>query len=278
MSIRIFAICLVALPLVSLASRPVHAQVNAETLRPRAVTEGVSGALDLTFGLAKGNVDFVDFGAQGRIQYETLRPLAEGETLRFTDQRLFLVANARYGEQTALGETESKPFITQMFAHARWTSMWRRHVGTELFFQLQRNDFLRLQVRSLWGTGFRFELVHEKDIQVWGGTGTMLEYQRIDVAEGASDAPVELLHRSTSYVGARTELREKKVVLQAIGYVQPAWKRPEDIRILVEVEGLIKLGEKLSLGEVGSFFYDSEPPTSVRRADLRLTTTLKLSF
>lgn len=264
--------------LAALSPRSAYAQVNAESLRPRVVTEGFSGAFDLSFGLAKGNVDYLDVGTQARVQYEVLRPLAAGETLRYSLHRVFLVGSARYAERTGIDEERATPFVNQTFLHARWTAMWRRNFGTELFSQVQTNDFLRLRVRTLGGAGLRFEIVHEAELQLWAGTGTMLEYNRIDVANGASDPPTEILHRSTSYAGIRTELRDKKVILQLVGYLQPAWKRPKDVRALVELEGLVKLSDRLSLGQNLSILYDSQPPTTVRSTDLRLTTTAKLSF
>jgi len=270
--------CALVVGLVVALPGAARAQVNAESLRPRVVAEGFSGAFDLSLGLAKGNVDYLDVGTQVRLQLESLRPLSPGQTLRFTDQRVFLVGSARYAERTAIDANEATPFVNQTFLHARWTSMWRPRYGTEIFAQLQTNDFLRLRARTLTGAGVRFEIVHESDLQIWAGTGTMIEYNRIDVAAGASDPPTEVLHRSTSYLGVRTELREKRVLLQAIGYLQPAWKKPADLRALVELEALVKLGERFAFGQNVSVLYDSRPPTSVREADLRLTTTAKISF
>ena len=273
------ASAIVAGALVSLAVVvPARAQVNAESLRPRIVNPGFSGSFDLSLGLAKGNVDYVDVGTQARLQLESLRPLEPGQTLRYTDQRVYLVGSARYAERTAIDQDRAVPFVNQTFLHARWTSMWRPVFGTEIFAQVQTNDFLRLRARTLGGAGVRFEIVHEADLQIWAGTGTMLEWNRIEVAAGATDPPTELLHRSTSYLGIRTEISDKKVLLQATGYMQPAWKSPGDFRALFELEALVKLGDRVSLGQNLAVLHDSRPPTTVRPTDLRLTTTAKISF
>jgi hypothetical protein len=95
------------------------------------------------------------------------------------------MASGRYAERTALGEETAKPYISQTFVHARWTAMWRERFGTEVFAQVQTNEFLRLRSRALGGTGLRVDLVHREGLQLWAGTGTMLEHNRIDVAPGA---------------------------------------------------------------------------------------------
>lgn len=268
------SLALAALPL----ARPARAQVNTEALRPRLMEAGLSGNADLSLSLAKGNVDYIDLGGGLRVQLQTLRPPRADGGMRFAAQRVFVAASARYAERTRLGDAQSEAFVNQLLVHARWTAMWRERFGTELFAQAQTNEFFRLRARALGGTGLRFELVHEEPIQVWAGTGTMLEYNRIDVAPGASDAPTELINRSTSYAGVRTALREKSLLFQLVGYVQPAWIRPEDLRVLVELEGLAKLTETFSLGNTLSVLHDSRPPTEVRPTDVRLTMTLKLTF
>jgi len=254
------------------------AQVNTEALRPRIMQAGLSGTTDFSLGIAKGNVDYVDVGGGLRMELQSLRPPRAEGGLRFAAQRFFVAANARYAERTGQTENAPRPFVNQTFVHARWTGMWRERFGTELFAQVQTNEFLRLRVRTLGGTGLRFEIVHEEPLQLWIGTGTMLEYNRIDVAPGALDAPTEVSHRSTSYLGIRSALREKSLLFQGIAYIQPTWKTPSDLRALFELEALVKLTEAFSLGNTLSVLYDTRPPTSVRSTDLRLTTSLKISF
>ena len=261
-----------------LAPDEAAAQVNTEALRPRIMQEGFSGNADISLGIAKGNVDFVDFGGGARFQLQSLRPPRPEGGLRFAAQRFFVAANARYAERTGQNDDTPRPFVNQTFVHARWTGMWRERFGTEIFAQVQTNEFLRLRVRMLGGTGVRFEIVHEEPIQVWIGTGTMLEYNRIDVASGALDPPTEVSHRSTSYVGIRSALREKSLLFQGIAYLQPTWKTPSDLRALFELEALVKLTEAFSLGNTLSVLHDTRPPTGVRPTDLRLTTSLELAF
>ncbi|HQY60417.1 MAG: DUF481 domain-containing protein [Myxococcales bacterium] len=263
----------------ALATSPrAAAQVNTEALRPQLMESGVSGTADLSVGLAKGNVDYIDIGGGLRVQLQTLRPPRADGGMPFAAQRVFVAASARYAERTPLGAERGEAFVNQLLVHARWTAMWRERFGTELFAQLQTNEFFRLRVRTLGGTGLRFEIVHEEPVQVWAGTGTMLEYNRVDVAPGAPDPSTELVNRSTSYLGVRTALRDKTLLLQLMGYVQPAWIRPKDVRTLVELEALAKVTDAFSLGNTLSVLHDSEPPTTVRPTDLRLTMTVKLTF
>jgi len=254
------------------------AQVNTEALRPRVVDDGLSLGAELSLGLAKGNVDFLDLGATVRVVYETLRDKTDEPGPRFSSQRVFVMASGRYAERTALGEETAKPYISQTFVHARWTAMWRERFGTEVFAQVQTNEFLRLRSRALGGTGLRIDLVHREGLQLWAGTGTMLEHNRIDVAPGAPDPETELSHRSTSYLAVRAEPRAKSVLFQLTSYLQPAWARPEDLRTLTELETQVKVTDVLALGQALSLLHDTRPPTGVRPTDLRLTASVKVSF
>ena len=51
-----------------------RAQINAESLRRKPLRPGLGAALEASFALAQGNVELLDFGATGRVQYQTLYP------------------------------------------------------------------------------------------------------------------------------------------------------------------------------------------------------------
>jgi hypothetical protein len=247
-------------------------QVNAEVLRPNLFRAGLSGGLDGSLALARGNIELLDLGGAGRIQYQTLHPATSSAALPFVAQRVFLAANGRFAERSGT------PFISQGFVHARWTGMWHPRLGSDLFAQYQFNEFLRLTGRAILGAGLRAELVHDATFMVWGGTGYLFEYDRISVLPGASDPPETYEHRLTNYLTARLVVVADQIWIQSTTYLQPRLDQPKDYRALTELELLIKLSEALALGTTLSLLYDSAPPTGVLGSDLRLYSVFRASF
>ena len=261
------------------------AQVNAESLRPNPLREGLAGGIEASLALSRGNIELFDIGGAGRIQYQSLHPPpvvdpsnvteeSDGPpaapVLPFVAHRVFLSASGRFSELAG------RAFVSQAFVHARWTGMWHERVGSDVFAQLQLNAFLRLEMRAVGGVGVRLEAIHEPVFMLWGGTGYMLEHDRISVVEGAPDAPETLEHRWTSYVTMRLAVLEGQLLFQNSVYCQPRFDALQDFRFLEELEVMSRVGEVFMLGATLTVLYDSAPPTGVSDTDLRLVTALRL--
>mgnify|MGYP000888624247 CR=1 FL=1 len=169
-------------------------------------------------------------------------------------------------------------FLSQAFVHARWTGMWHRRIGTDVFGQYQYNEFLRLLVRGVGGGGARVEAVHHPRFLFWGGAGYLFEYNRVRVAPGATDPPETYEHRLTTYMTGRLSLWRDQLLLQNTLYWQPRLDAFGDVRVLEECEAQVRISELLSLGVTVSVLYDSAPPTAVQTTDLRLFTALKIEI
>jgi Protein of unknown function, DUF481 len=261
----------------SLGERPALAQVNAEVLRPNPLREGWTGGLDGNLALARGNIDLLDVGGGGRVQYQTLHPVVPGhdgvpDALPFIAQRAFLTTSARFAERA------DTTYMKQAFVHARWTGMWSERLGTDVFAQYQLNEFLRLQGRAVVGTGVRAEVVHQPVLMAWGGSGYMFEYNRISVLQGAPDARQSRDHRWTNYFTARLALFESELLVQNTLYYQPRFDNFGDFRILEELEALSKVTDVFAFGMTLAVLHDSAPPTRVKQTDLRLVSTVRLTF
>ncbi|HEX5754593.1 MAG TPA: DUF481 domain-containing protein [Archangium sp.] len=246
-------------------------------LRPNPLREGLSGGLDGTFALSRGNIELLDIGGAARIQYQTLhptQPAPEGSPAPppFVAQRIFLTGSGRFADRAGT------PFISQAFVHARWTGMWHERVGSDVFAQYQFNAFLLLRGRAVAGAGVRVEAVHTPVFMLWGGSGYMFEHELIRVLPGASDAPETVDHRWTNYLTARLALFENRLLLQNTVYFQPRLDDFSDWRFLEELEALARVTEGFALGATLSVTRDSAPPTGVRDTDLRLGSTVRFSF
>ena len=177
--------------------------INAEALAPTGLDEGLSVGFDGSFSLARGNVEWLDIGGAARVQHQSLyEPSVEPDMLPFVRQRWFGTVDLRFAERP------DGPFINRGFSHARWTQMWSRRLGTEVFAQYAFDEFLRLQSRGLVGAGVRGVVRNRRDVSAWFGSGAMWETENIDVVEGSSDdtqtnvpAMDELCHVSPRSLG-----------------------------------------------------------------------------
>lgn len=253
------------------------APVNAESLRPNLFRAGWSGGVDASFALSRGNIDLVDVSGAGRVQYQQLYPSARTvlpaqPELPWVHHRVFVTATGRFADRAGAS------FVSQAFVHLRWTAMWHRRLGSDLFAQHQYNEFQRLRGRTVLGVGARVEIVHAPVFMLWAGSGYMLEYERISVLEGAPDPPESLSHRWTNYLTARLSLWNSALLLQNTLYFQPRFDAPADLRLLEEFEVLAKVTDVFGLGATASVAYDSAPPTGVRDTELRVSSTVRLSF
>lgn len=265
------------LGLLAALSGAARAQVNAEVLRPRPLRAGWSASLDTSLALARGNIELLDLGAGGKVQHQTLHPAPPPppgieSALPFVAQRGFLTASGRFAQQGG------KTYISQAFVHGRWTAMWHPRVGSDVFGQYQYNQFLRLQARGVGGGGVRVEVVHRPLLLLWAGSGYLFEYNLINVLPGAADPPETYEHRFTNYVCARLALLRDQLLLQNTLYVQPRFDAFADLRLLYELEALVRVTEVVHLGLDLSVLYDSAPPTGVQPTDVRLLTTLRVSL
>lgn len=249
---------------------PAKAQVNADALRANPLRPGWSGNLETSLAVTRGNVELFDVGGAGRVQWQSLYPAQTG--LPFVSQRAFLTVSGRYADRAGTA------FVSQSFVHARWTAMWHRHVGTELFAQDQSNQFQRLQARVVAGGGVRFVLVHRPELMVWAGSGLMLEYSRIQVADGAADRPETWEPRATTHLVVRVAALDGRLLLQNTFFFQPRIGGLRDVRSLGEIELLAKASEVVSFGTTAAILYDSDPPTGVKTTDGRVLSVLKLAF
>ncbi|MGD8859119.1 MAG: DUF481 domain-containing protein [Myxococcales bacterium] len=254
------------------------AQVNAEVLRPEGASDGLSGGLDADFSLSRGNVEALNLGGGARLRYQTLHPSSDRENTGARQPPPLVAQSAFITTSGRVAEQNDRAYVNQGFAHLRWTAMWLPRFGTEVFTQYQFNEFQRLRARALAGPGLRAVIAHSAAVQLWSGSGYMLEYNHIDVAGGAPDDPETLEHRWTNYLALRLDPFDGELLVQNTLYVQPRFDRFSDFRLLDELELMSQVNSVLSLGTKVVLQHDSAPPTGVKETDLQLTSTLRLTF
>lgn len=257
--------------LLLLLAAPAFAQVNAEVLKAAPWKAGLSLGADGSLVMSRGNVVYLEAGGTVRAQWQSLHaPDDTGEP--WVKQRVFVVGSARYAE-TARG-----PFVSQTFAHARWTAMWHPRFGSDVFAQHQTNQFLRMRARAVGGPGVRVEAVRSRHFAVWLGSAVMLEYDRLSALEGSTEALESFDVRWSSYLTLRLAALSDRLLVQNTTYAQPRFDLFADTRLLNETEVMAKMVDALMLGFTVSVLHDTRPPLGVVPTDVRLFATLRFSF
>jgi hypothetical protein len=234
------------------------AQVNTETLRLGDPPEGLYGDLKADLAVKRGNTELLQLGGSGRTYYRA----GVHTPLVFV--------------RGAVGSENDEIFEENGFVHARWTAMWLPRVGSELFGQIQYNAFIDLKFRALIGAGPRVLAVQEDWVEVYFGTGYMLEHEVLDVPATEPHPRRTLNHRSTSYASVKVALAET-LLLTNVAYFQPRWDRFQDFRALDELELQLDVNEYVAVVNTFSFRYDSEPPTTIRDFDLDLKVGVRIT-
>jgi hypothetical protein len=245
---------------VLLVSAPSFSQVNTEKMRTGATKPGFGGFVDGTVLLRKGNVDLLQVGGGLRLEYNAERI-----------HQVFLLGNALFGENT--GEV----YINKAFTHLRWTGMWLDWFGTEVFTQVQQNQFIRLQLRTLAGVGVRLDLVEEKAVELVFGTGYMFEYEKLDIETSNPHARESQNHRWTNYLTIKLNLWKSFRVVNTF-YVQPRFDAFGDFRILEDFALEVDLTKRLKLVLGLSLYYDSDPPAGIKGLDTTLHNKIRVMF
>lgn len=235
------------------------AQVNAEALRGDFKNAPVTATLDGSFTGSTGNVQGVVAG------------VAATAASRWDRHRGFASASADYAQ---FGE---KTTISKSFVHIRYNYELLYWLAAEAFAQQQQNEFQRLLLRELVGTGPRFVLVDEEEIRLACGTAYMLEFERIDVQTGAPDPPETVVNRSSSYLAVTYRFDDRVKALSTF-YVQPRFDRPSDFRMLSETALVTTLKGRFGVKLSVTLRHDSEPPTGVKQTDGEVKNAFSFTF
>lgn len=235
--------------------------VNAEKLLSDPEEPGWSGSVSTNVALASGNVDRLNVGFSGSIQYWTLYPEGAGYrghpapegARRFFRDRWVLITNGAF-VRVALAEV-----VNNGFAHTRYTRMWLPRLGSEVFAQAQFNEFTRLNLRMLGGLGLRVDPINRRTLQVWAGTGYMIEHERIRVDEGDPHPSEVINHRWTSYMVEQLRIWDSTLLARNTTYVQPRLDDFGDLRMIEAFQVEARTGP-LALGLEFELQYDSRPP------------------
>lgn len=261
--------CLAVLLALLAGGREARAQVNTEKLQALKAKPGVHGYLEGAVVWQTGNTDLLQAGIGARIEYVrgVHRPFVQ----------------ATY----ALGQKSGERFVHNGFLHARWPAMWHRRVGSEVFAQLEFNEFKLQRLRALAGAGVRVAAILASRVHLYLGSGYMFEYEDLDLPDLALPPMAGLAgrrhpartysHRWTSYVSLRVAV-SGWLTLSNVTYAQPRFDHFSDLRVLEDFAATFTVYKRLKLELNFVLSYDSDPPIEVASLDTKLVTKLKFTF
>lgn len=237
---------------------PARAQVNTEKLRAFDV-DGWAATLGGDVAVRSGNSDLMEVGGQSRIDYRA------GKHYTFLDSYL------RYAR------VQDTTFENQAFAHLRYTVQLSCWLATEVFSQIERDGFTRLQVRLLGGAGTRFIILDTERYGLFQGTALMIEYEDLDSDLAGSHPEIVTVGRWSNYLSLRLRFTEQTSFVNTF-YAQPQLDAFGDIRLLNEGTLIVALTRHVRFTTTVQFRYDSRPPDTIEPFDLTLRNGLAFSF
>jgi hypothetical protein len=241
---------------------PAHAQiVNVQgALAKPPAKDDVGGQAEAKLNWRAGNNPLFDLGGSGNVL------VRRGPILGLA------LARGEYG--TSRGLTLAKKSFEHLRIRAELDDRWR----WELFGQHEYDQFRRLSLRALVGTGPALQIVDSKVIGVLAGAAYLYEHERLDTRAGTRDAGLRTTaHRGSVYVTGHEDLSTSVTIVETL-YVQPRLDAASDVRVLGELSVLTKLSSRIALKDSFNLAYDATPPDGILTYDTALEVAVIVTF
>jgi hypothetical protein len=248
-----------------LGAAPARAQiVNVQGALARAPAEdGAIGQIDLKFSWREGNNQLFDLGGAASVV------VRRGSVLGL------VLARGEYG--TSRGFTLAR----KVFEHARTRIELDPQWRWEAFAQHEYDQFRRLSLRALAGTGPALQILDDKQFAVLAGAAYLYEIERLDTRRGTIDAGLgSTAHRASIYLTGHEEPGAGGAGVSIIEtiYVQPRIDHPGDLRVLGELAVVTRLSARIALKDSFVVAFDRTPPDGVQRYDTNLEVALVVTL
>lgn len=243
-------------------ARPAAAQivnVQGQLAKPPD-RDGITGQAELKLDWREGNNPLFDIGGTGSVLVRRGRVLG--------------LAIVRGGYGTSRGLTLTKRTFEHVRTRVTLSCVWR----WEAFAQHEYDQFRRLAVRALVGTGPALQILDTKRVGLLAGAAYMFELEHLDERMGTTDAgDRSVAHRVSAYLTGTQNLSATVSLAQTV-YVQPRLDEPSDVRVLGELSVTSKLTKRIALSDAFTVAYDRTPPEGVKTYDTQLRVSVIVTF
>ena len=229
--------------------------VNIENKRLDGNKQGFNGSAELNLNLTMNTKQLLQIGDRIRVGYVKNRH----QGLIITDHSFV--------------KSDAADFINKGYEHVRYNYQLKDsgRITYEAFQQGQFNKIQKINLRLLLGTGFRFNLIDQKNYQLSFGTGIMGEYEEL-IDNGTSR---DIL--STTYLSFDGQFSES-VGLNTISYFQPKLIDFGNFRFANETYIRFKINKYLSFKLIYSLTHDNRNIIDVRKTNYVLKNSLTIHF
>lgn len=229
--------------------------VNIENMRLSNNKQGWSGRAEMNLNLTMNTRQLLQIGAELRLSYVKKR-----------HQFLLL------GDHSFV-KSEGEDFINRGFQHFRYNYRIKdsSKFYVEAFQQSQFNRIQRINLRLLFGSGMRYDVIAQKNYQLTCGSGLMWEVEELIEAENSQN----LL--STSYLSFDGQFNES-IGINSISYFQPRITDPGNYRFSNETSIRFKINKYLSFRLIYSITHDSRDIPDIRKTNYVLRNALQIKF
>jgi len=222
--------------------------------------DDVVGQVEAKVNWREGNNPLLDIGGAGTVL------LRRGHVLGLA------LARGEYG--TSRGLTLAKKSFEHVRTRIELDCRWR----WEVFGQHEYDQFRRLSLRALAGTGPAFQIINAKAVAMIAGAAYLYEYEQLDTRPGTLDAGLRTTaHRASIYVTGHEDLGTEVLIVETV-YAQPRLDQPGDVRLLGELSVQSKLASRVALKNSLTAAYDRTPPDGVKRYDTQLEVAVLVTF
>lgn len=239
-----------------LLSNTSHAIVSMENLHFGSAEQGAHGTISAGIDGAGGNSERVRASGSTTFQWN------------LSSSIYYLSFSGAYGKsQDVLSQQEA-------FAHARRIGNISDQLSWEFFSQLEHDEFARLQLKGLAGSGLRFLLGEKTTAQAFFlGTGAFYSHELID--DQATTENREF--KGNFYILFKRKITDRSSFVNTL-YVQPLLTDIQDYRVLEHATLKIDITNAIGLKLDLEIRHDNNPPAGVKETDWKYTTSINYSF
>jgi putative salt-induced outer membrane protein YdiY len=267
------------LSLFVLSSSVATAAINVEEIRPAQDEDGVNAEVELGGTYKTGNLEYAQLATSAGAAYQSGPHMA------------FLISSYTYAGKISGTDLDSDlslldedaRYWNKGSAHLRYNYSFSNSMAVELFTQVEFNEFLRLDLRTLGGVGIRSLLAATDTTTAYVGAGYMYEVESYNPSSVAEEDLASTANRATTYISLETNPTEANSgTLTA--YFQPNISDFSDYRAIVNAELEHKLSDNFALNISFSMRMDSAPPevtagnTHIRPVDTVSSTSFSYEF
>ena len=164
------------------------------------------------------------------------------------------------------------------FLHLRHNYKIDHRLKSFAFYQIQYNEILLLNRRTVAGSGLRFSFLRSDSTMFDLGAGIMREHEFLDASTLLPGETAVTRYWRLSMVSSFLRIVNDQLKFNNVLYFQPYLGDPGDFRLLNELSASYRLTEKISVVVQNTIRYDSRPPSPLVKTDIRLNVGLSLEI